>query len=1712
MDIRKRTNTSNGGKLLKTFSQEASDIQIAIDDYKKDFFIDSYLGHEDDIPTFIYKGWIGNIDVSTIILITPAIEITTDIKEFYKTNDKAYFENGYLFFSQSTILRNFDLNLITPQIDYEHWLSLENKVMRTIAIEKTHIWNVFDEFAAFTSLRRHIGETNSQLTKRILLENKNPTNSSALGLKNAIVNELSVIAPELSIQDIEISGTTPENLLEYYNEFEQIIDKLARINKDMLKTKRWDLDTWENIFPKIDYIPHAWDTVINKYQNGIGFAEDLKVELIETNDKINATIKMYNESETKAISYIKNKNMKENITLNLTKYDNELKSEIIDYEIKTAEGILIPPNSPIRVRAVQKIESSINRYIHQLLPSGYDDKNYEDNYKDIEIIHNNRLDKQSSYKLIFKPKDEFRPMTIKKCDIVTLAMHREKIDLLKENIIYKKNQTNELTNTFTKIYATKESDFAICQNIKNSETKEGVLIANVQEPAQLTLNTDDITGEPFFIDYSCEEVLLFDRSNIYNKGFDFSREDFSYVAEKTGDRTLAINIKANSFSFDIIQGPFKIDYSINGQIQETISQNDSYHFETFQYQTPQDISVSINCPVDFIRNPEVKPLIIKNFKYSDFNISTQFENGVSYDSHTPIVVKNNLYIFLSTKTVISPIINYIYIGQSLKDQTYETAIFTTNEFLNSEIEIDTNCKIILKKIDGETIENYIPYNEYKATSNEAYIKLNLSSYSDIQDLKTYGGNIDIIGNGENTEYYLRLKQSNEPINKIFISGTRNNTISLKNLETALNIQSEIDSDEKYEGAIISNLFNGFACIITKIIGGNIKEERIKYKKITSDFFENTNIEKIIYENLDESITGRFVIDKESNTIFNTNNYSGKFEYSYLTPQNNKINSDFYSKDILLGTKNYTKFFPKDYLSSKNAFSVFLINSLSQFCDIEFCDNSNNITDWVSSKHLEDQWANISIEKSIDLSTKEYYNKEQKEIQQDFIIEKNINLNKTYSTVNGELVDLTQYIITTPSNLTLEYTTKKQHQTFLDSPDFFVSQKIVNLWGPYIKLKHSMIDELMYVGEAPWNGETINIHEFEQNYELLKDEGILIFPDIPFQDFNTSEPITELLNMHIGYTIKIPSYITVPLETIYKKIEYDINAYDCYNEVKLLDYDINNPININSLATEPSSRIIVEIDEPGYKFNIQNNQIHFLKEFKTTKKVVKTGYYYIDGFEYYMFADDIQKQQVDNLQNVTFHNIIKDPDLIKFSPKTNNYIKNSAFMLTDSDITHTQDYTKNINKNVGVSTLNTITACNSFNHWHTFRADIFLEKGYNDLAININCYDEIAYAYINITDYLLSQSTISLFLTGSLKAYIGKEQKYNNKSLDDAIFFKPTLEILESTTKNIYSISFKPEDNIKYFLMVKGKGIIDDIILSNKKEELINTTKHNKTISSLGFSIEEPTKKGYISRFYLDNDQGNYHNKTEMLQNNVIRNSTMIHWNTTKIKDFSQKLDWQQCSTSNMILEENYIRTLQDNSGHIVTPPIFVGNKNIIKNVIIKINDILIDEMTDFHVELKSSDSKQGTYKTVFSYDDNIGIISGSKLNSYIVLEITTKKGSIVNNIQVFVDYKSTEQAAPAEIIHNNGYMLSKIFDSHYPGRYKYKDLSVSAINNKEAIDISIRSSKINSSQTIWSPWVNIDFQNENDIVFEDSRFFQLKVKIKRTSAHIKIDYIELEKI
>jgi hypothetical protein len=263
------------------------------------------------------------------------MKLAKDLDEFYSQTGLAFYDQGYLFF------RVEDINSDNRKVKY----NIDGFGASSI-VEKIHVWNIFDEFATFVGLERHVGETNIELEQRILNVFKRRTNSTELGLKNAILNELAILDATLTEKDIDISKPTPENLVKYYKEFGSVIEKLAHVNRDVYRTKRWDLDTWNYSFKSVDYIPHAWDIAIEAYQNGVGFEDDLEIVLTRPEDTTNTRVSFFTESSATIQEYVKRKDVKTNIDLKLTQYDDILNPVLAKYRLQhLRRKILLPHQS-----------------------------------------------------------------------------------------------------------------------------------------------------------------------------------------------------------------------------------------------------------------------------------------------------------------------------------------------------------------------------------------------------------------------------------------------------------------------------------------------------------------------------------------------------------------------------------------------------------------------------------------------------------------------------------------------------------------------------------------------------------------------------------------------------------------------------------------------------------------------------------------------------------------------------------------------------------------------------------------------------------------------------------------------------------------------------------------------------------------------------------------------------------------------------------------------------------------------------------------------------------------------------------------------------------------------------------------------------------------------------------------------------------------------
>ena len=360
-DIRKRTKSSIGGQLLDSALKETLELESSINEYKDFYFLNKYDGIENTILTFVYKANIGKLqDLTALVQYKDKnYTITTDINEFYETIDLIYYEDGYLYLKEKLVdVDNLSLKLLLENFEYSYTMF------------RTNVWNIFDEYACFVGLERYENETNEELKNRILFTMKNPGSATEEGLKNSIVAELMSLI-DINVDDISISKVTPENLRKPYKEYKQLLFMLDEMNKDVLKDKRWDLDKWEYDFKSISFLDNVWDDVVEKYQNGIGYNDDLQVIIADSESTTDADIILYNKSLVKLEKYVQDKHINKEISFKLKRYENVLNVVNAKYAIKASEAIDIT-NEDIELSVFETDEKIETRKIEELYKLGKD--------------------------------------------------------------------------------------------------------------------------------------------------------------------------------------------------------------------------------------------------------------------------------------------------------------------------------------------------------------------------------------------------------------------------------------------------------------------------------------------------------------------------------------------------------------------------------------------------------------------------------------------------------------------------------------------------------------------------------------------------------------------------------------------------------------------------------------------------------------------------------------------------------------------------------------------------------------------------------------------------------------------------------------------------------------------------------------------------------------------------------------------------------------------------------------------------------------------------------------------------------------------------------------------------------------------------------------------------------------------------------------------
>lgn len=1672
-DIRKRGTKSIGGMVVNSALEETLELEKAIQAYKDFYFLDKYQDKEEEVIAYVYAANVGtleDLDNTSIIYNDQEYFITLDIDEFYSNETLAYYENGLIYIQEALYNKNNINSIILSIDDYKYTYTLERK----------HVWNIFDEFACFVGLERHTNESNTSLKERILFSTKNLGSNTEEGLKNAIMSELIGMFPEMQSEEIEITKLTPESLTKPYKEFNSLLDMLSSINRDVLKDKRWDLDKWSYDFKSIAFLDNVWDDVIETYQNGIGHGDDLKVVIADNDTTTDADIVLYDKSTVKLDKYVADKHIKKNINFKLKRYENILNPIKAKYAIKASEAIDITHEN-IELSVFENNEKKESRKIEEIYKIG----------KGVTSVDNSKITDDKPYRLEFYSDSNFDGMKISKAKVIykhkTTGEIIESRNLLKAAPGFSYNASGELVNTSIKKTVKSVNHFNQYENLADS--KSGIVLASNRNEGKAVLNVSGLGLNLVNIDIE-NQLADIPKSLIKYNQFCFWREDelvFRYDTNK--ERKFEIETEANIISFKLLEGDADVFIEIDG-VTEYFKISGNRNVEIFSESSklsPKKMKVTV------ISNSVITTKF-SDFKYCCHTVDLKLQYGAlikdSEGYRLPNFAVNSLIVSMSSKTSSSPVLKSIYIGADIRQLRYKTEVIESRPNTNRIIEIKSNCLADLLHVDvvGNTIsktENYVPATSYKAVQDDAWIRLNTDEYESIKEITTSVGAIHVIEESGKLYYNISLKMG-QTVNSVIIDGVKN--VPAKTITLEKMIQSYIPHFDKETDRI-------YACKLCKglLVADNDPDNpKLTIVNIKSNIFTGINASYYKFTKLPNTLGIVFNNDtseihsSETNLPFNSISFmpGGTKVYQAINEAN------IYTGEVR-GIKILNNFSPILNSSALMYYQVEPFESNVKY-EVKFSstiesDNSfDDLLNW--SVGLKD----IAIKTPIDLSNTENYEISELEVTDEVLLSRHIELQKSYKIGDNREVFTNRYMIIPESGTVLyERYSDNQNQSLI------VQEEIIMEEDGFTKLAYSNIDEMLYTGFSPYSGSN---ELLVKDFELLKDEGIILWTNKDY--INASRKV------YLRYTIKNPIAILLDEDLLYKAIGYNVDAYDEVGRFKIAGVDDGYRFDLRQIDNYQDVDMVYTIcSSPAFQADGFNDILTFKKTVNRDTILVRTGYYYINGREYYLFPskDEIV---LDEEKYIDMENVELSGEEITLFKRTDNYVRNSEMLFRGMNELYNFDASKSQVK--GVSAINSITACDSFNSWNVFGTKMVLKDGLNQLGISFMPEIPNGYAYIELTDYLeKGDNYLSFWAEKSLEVFIGEEKKYLGLNFPDSISIKIGQEI-PYRDDEIRTITIKQDDNKKYYLIVKGQGTIDDIILSN---DISSISAHTKNIDLLGLSINEGFKQGQKHRVFLNSNKDAINKGAALTKDGYVKTASNMYWGISPLKSYDSKEDFATCSTENIHFENSYVRTGRT-EGYIETAPIYLDNPMTIKRVIVKANEIGFDDMRGFKIQILSSNTREGVYMPINTFNDNYGYVYGDALLKYIKIKVTMPDNKFLNNLNIYAEYKSTEANAPKVLMPSSGELITKIYDAQYSTDYRIREISIADISNISDVEIQVRASKEDYSADVWHPWQTLELKHnltlKNELKFYGTRFFQIKVLLKTSNAFIKINNIDIE--
>lgn len=1734
MSIRKRPDKAISGLHLRSIIDEQTDIMEELDKFIKEFFLITYVGKESNIAAYVYIIQVGNIDVSDTEVIHPSLALTTDAKYWLQhMGTYALYQGGYIIISTGNLPE--DQKLLYTYNGYTYGGTLE----------RYHIWNIFDEFAMFLGLERYtdVQETNAQLLRRCFLVFQNPTNSTREGLQNVILN---AVSNDLSLEkeDVKIEIPDDTNMWLPIDGYENVYEYFAQLNKDIFRTKRWNIDQWEHTFKQLEYLPHQWDKELEVYQDGTGQMNDLLVSLAQDEaDTTNVTVLGFKKDQVKINEYFHKQDIRKKIDISLMKYTDILKPQKIQYQIKAVPAIKIDPNT-IYINEQTKISGIHNFYLQDIVT----------NTNGIDIVNNGLLEANTQYELVFKPREAYTDMAIRKINLVTsqgttnLKAPNKVMILGDDGVLRYKESIKHITQT--------------------SQLKSYTNIVNAPDGG-MTIQGNSLTGQMIIDVTGCNnktlkvkaEGTMLDVTHQYSlwslDGLKINSEQVLYSDSQIArEESATLELDCMGITFELEQSTNQGSCLI--KIWEDGELNVSQLYSTPNSPITREYDYLTHVKVQFVKSGEY-PFKIKNIKAAKYEVSYSITAGkilkgknVMQLSNIPTGKTTSLTITLKGYDTVLPTIKYIHVGSSAARASYKvTPINSTSA--TDYLEIDTDCIVELYELNG--IARTLVSSDYStrwAYQNNSvdevrYLEIDIGAFSQVTaSSKT----ISKTSRSGNIVSYITLNPG-EKLDTLTVTGTmyrprarrtikdlmgwedRYNVYIAKGAEGFI-VRDTTNSEEWFARIDRNQLSDADVFTYEGLPSGSIgffninrANEVVTIANTTDRNFEDTFISTqtadtyIAYNEVTmyKSIVG------ETENITITNTFSpildmNQMMFYTISEITNTTDSSILTQAVFKKVRYAIQgYYDLPYSARKRIKELMqkiddgelktsqndkkLAKELSELKTIYNIDLKDTIALYERLKEITEQGYWSLGQKELYFTTNYNFNNEQsygvsvKAFSSDFSISSTIDLERTW-TIDNETVDLAEYVVVPPSDMEVVY-----DATLGDE----IENGLVVSEDGFNKLKYSNIESIqtLYVNSVVYN-----------NYTLLKEEGIIVWNDVEelLTRIGANNELTGEF-FYVAYEYKVPIGIKYKdIASMYNMISYTADAYLPVEVTSTIPTELEDGDNF--LVTFEEDVDLVpqpECSNPNFIASYKNGTVTVQRLYTDNAIIVKAGYYYDDDKEYYYYNSDYY-DTLDLFKNVKLHEVKKLDLTFYFMIATVNYLLNTDFQ-PGADyvkLCYVPFNDKRV-ETTGISKLNSITACDTYNMWYSFNMVVSFVEGVNGLGILFSPDDDNSYAVLNLTKYIKPKTLISLFATKGLDIQIYRERKINSMRFTDGILIEPYDTF---TLTNEFYGWVAPEDidmNYNYYLLVRGNGILDDIIAKDDADiDTDNFSLHVKNCDSLSFDVQERDTTGTQISLMFDPENCNLDN-LEIDKGNTIKVGSNVSYSLTKVWEMSD--DYDNCTASETVTRRKGMFITTDQSGTVKTPLIYVQNSTSIHTLYIKINNIFEGNMKNFSVRGYATHHEDQPVADIgLVRKTNVASFMSSQVDAYLQFEIIAERNRIIDSIEVYAQYAEGNYKPLRVQDYDYGSVTTKIYDLGSENDYKLKKIE-GTVTDLPHCAFYIRGYKRTDKTAVWTDWYSVSVDQDLNVStytheFNNYQFFQFRIDISRSTARVNIKNFIME--